>query len=150
MQSHVQLAIGSRLENVELAQLVVEQTLAELDLGVDLAYEVGMAVREAVANAIHHGNEADPGKRVVIDFGFEDGEVVVIVTDQGKGFDPERVRDPLTGKNLLRPNGRGLLFMREFMDRIDYTFDADGGTIVTLRKRLHQADESVTDKENQK
>jgi serine/threonine-protein kinase RsbW len=74
----------------------------------------------------------------------------VIVTDQGKGFDPERVRDPLTGKNLLRPNGRGLLFMREFMDRIDYTFDADGGTIVTLRKRLHQADESVTDKENQK
>ena len=50
MQSHVQLAVGSRLENVELAQLVVEETLAELDLGSDLAYEVGMAVREAVAD----------------------------------------------------------------------------------------------------
>jgi serine/threonine-protein kinase RsbW len=149
MESQVKLAIGSRLDNVELAQLVVEETLAGLDLGSDVAYEVGMAVREAVANAIHHGNQEDPSKRVIIDFGFEDGEVVVKVTDQGEGFDPERVRDPLTGENLLRPNGRGILFMREFMDQIDYTFDADGGTIVTLRKRLQKVDESVSEEENQ-
>ena len=149
MQSHVQLAVGSLVENVELAQLVVEETLAELDLGSDLAYEVGMAVREAVANAIHHGNREDPDKRVVIDFGFDSGDVVVKVTDQGDGFDPHRVRDPLTGENLLRPNGRGILFMREFMDQIDYTFDADGGTIVTLRKRLQDADDSVSEEENQ-
>ena len=149
MDSQVRLAIGSRLENVELAQLVVEETLAGLDLGSETAYEVGMAVREAVANAIHHGNQEDPGKRVIIDFGFDDDEVVVRVTDQGDGFDPDRVRDPLTGENLLRPNGRGILFMREFMDRIDYTFDADGGTIVTLRKRLREADESVSEEENQ-
>ena len=69
---------------------------------------------------------------------------------KGEGFDPERVRDPLTGENLLRPNGRGILFMREFMDQIDYTFDADGGTIVTLRKRLQDVDDSVTEEENQK
>ena len=103
MQSHVQLAVGSRLENVELAQLVVEETLAELDLGGELAYEVGMAVREAVANAIHHGNRDDPDKRVVIDFGFDGGDVVVQVTDQGDGFDPHRVRDPLTGREFAAP-----------------------------------------------
>ena len=149
MESHVQLAIGSRLENVELAQLVVEETLTELDLGADLAYQVGMAVREAVANAVRHGNQGDPGKRVVIDFGFEGEDVVVVVTDQGEGFDLERVRDPLAGDNLLRPNGRGILFMREFMDEIDYTFDKDGGTIVTLRKRLQEVDGSASEKENQ-
>lgn len=149
MESQVKLAVGSRLENIELAQLVVEETLTELDLGAEIAYEVGMAVREAVANAVRHGNRQDPDKQVVIDFGFENREIVVRVTDQGAGFDPERVRNPLVGENILRPNGRGLLFMREFMDRIDYTFDADGGTIVTLRKSLRGADERVSEEENQ-
>jgi serine/threonine-protein kinase RsbW len=136
MDSEIRLAIGSSLDNLELVQMVVQETLARLDLSTDATYEIGMAVREAVANAIQHGNQNRPEKRVLIDLGFNQGEVVIRVADEGEGFDLERVRNPLADENLLRPNGRGILFMREFVDEIDYTFNRDGGTVVTLRKRI--------------
>jgi serine/threonine-protein kinase RsbW len=136
MDSEIRLAIGSSLDNLELVQMVVQETLARLDLSTDATYEIGMAVREAVANAIQHGNQNRPEKRVFIDLGFNQGEVVIRVADEGEGFDLERVRNPLADENLLRPNGRGILFMREFVDEIDYTFNRDGGTVVTLRKRI--------------
>jgi serine/threonine-protein kinase RsbW len=139
MSSEIRLAIGSSLDNLELVQMVVQETLARLDLSTDATYEIGMAVREAVANAIQHGNQNQPEKRVFIDLGFNQGEVVIRVADEGKGFDLERVRNPLADENLLRPNGRGILFMREFVDEIDYTFNRDGGTVVTLRKRIDEA-----------
>jgi serine/threonine-protein kinase RsbW len=139
MSSEIRLAIGSSLDNLELVQMVVQETLAWLDLSTDATYEIGMAVREAVANAIQHGNQNQPEKRVFIDLGFNQGEVVIRVADEGKGFDLERVRNPLADENLLRPNGRGILFMREFVDEIDYTFNRDGGTVVTLRKRIDEA-----------
>jgi serine/threonine-protein kinase RsbW len=136
MDSEIRLAIGSSLDNLELVQMVVQETLARLDLSTDATYEIGMAVREAVANAIQHGNKNRPEKRVFIDLGFNQGEVVIRVADEGEGFDLERVRNPLADENLLRPNGRGILFMREFVDEIDYTSNRDGGTVVTLRKRI--------------
>jgi serine/threonine-protein kinase RsbW len=139
MDSEAILAIGSHVEDIELAQAVVEETLAGMDLSGDDAYAVGMAVREAVANAVRHGNQGDPEKRVVVTFGLNGREVVVRVEDQGNGFDPKAIPDPRKIDNLMRPNGRGMLFMRKFMDRIEYTFGANGGTTVTLRKRLRNA-----------
>ncbi|MGH9379730.1 MAG: ATP-binding protein [Thermoanaerobaculia bacterium] len=132
----VHLAIESRLENIDLVQVVVEESLTRLDLEQEAAQFVGLAVREAVANAIRHGNREDPDKRVEIDFHVEAGEVVIVVQDEGEGFDPAQVPDPLQDENLLRPNGRGLLFMRNFMDSIEYSERPGGGTVVTLRKRL--------------
>lgn len=134
----VHLAIESRLENIDLVQVVVEESLQRLDLEQEAAQFVGLAVREAVANAIRHGNQEDPEKRVEIDFQVEDGEVVIVVQDQGEGFDPDAVPDPLSAENLLRPGGRGLLFMRNFMDSIEYSSRPQGGTAVTLRKRLSE------------
>jgi serine/threonine-protein kinase RsbW len=147
MESEAILAIGSQLEDIELAQTVVEETLAGMDLSSDDAYAVGMAVREAVANAVSHGNQGDPDKRVVVTFGLNAKEVVVRVEDEGPGFDPAAIPDPRARNNLMRPNGRGMLFMRKFMDRIEYTFGADGGTTVTLRKRLSKASERSSGEE---
>lgn len=138
-QPHVQLVIGSQFENIELVQVVVEESLRKLELDEETAHSISLAVREAVANAIKHGNQQNPDKSVEIDFGVDEGEVVIEVSDQGAGFDPERVRDPLEPDNLLRPNGRGLLFMNSFMDDIGYSFKPEGGTKVTLRKRLASA-----------
>ena len=132
----VRLVIGSQYENIDLVQIVLAEALMKLDLDEDTSHAIGMAVREAVANAIQHGNQAVPQKRVEIDFGIEDGEVVIRVSDEGEGFDPEAVEDPRSADNLLRPNGRGIFFMNRFMDEIDYSFRDEGGTVVTMRKRV--------------
>lgn len=132
----VHLAIGSQFENIELVQIVVEESLRKFELADEDAHAIGLAVREAVANAIKHGNREDAGKKVEVEFGVYSGVVVIQVSDQGNGFDPGSVDDPREPDNLLRPNGRGLLFMNKFMDDIDYSFKPEGGTVVTLRKRL--------------
>lgn len=147
--SQVHLVIGSQVENIELVHLVVEESLQKLEVDQDTSQSIGLAVREAVANAIKHGNRENPSKRVAVDFGVEDGVVVIRVSDEGEGFDPTKVGDPRSPANLLRPNGRGIFFMNSFMDTIDYSFRDDGGTVVTLKKRLGAApsDSAEDDKE---
>lgn len=132
----VELAIGSRFENIDLVQIVVKVSLQQLRLDDDTSHWIGMAVREAVANAIKHGNRQDPDKKVEVTFGIEDGDVVIEVRDEGPGFDPAGLPDPLEPENLLKPGGRGIFFMRKFMDGIDYDFRPEGGTVVRLRKHL--------------
>jgi serine/threonine-protein kinase RsbW len=130
------LAIGSRFENIELVQVVLNDSLERLGMDGDTRHWVDIAVREAVANAIKHGNQLDPGKKVRVEAGVDGGVLVIRVEDEGEGFDPARLDDPLAPENLLKPNGRGIFYMRSFMDEIAYTPRPGGGTVVTLRKRL--------------
>ncbi len=139
IERQVHMEVGSNYENIELVQLVVAESLARLELTEKDSGDISLAVREAVANAIKHGNRADPGKRVEVEVAVRGRDVVIRVTDEGKGFNPHQVPDPLEPQNLLRPNGRGILFMQRFMDEIDYTFRDDGGTVVTLRKHIERA-----------
>lgn len=135
-EPRVHLEIGSRLENVELVQIAVESALVQLDVEDEVSHEIGTAVREAVANAIQHGNSLRPDKLVEVDFGLEGDVVVIQVRDQGTGFDPNEVRDPRRGDNLLRPDGRGILLIREFMDEVRYSFNHDRGTELTMRRHV--------------
>jgi len=133
------LAIGSRFENIELVQLVLKDSLDQLGLDDDNRHWIDVAVREAVANAIKHGNLEDPVKQVHVDLTLEGNEgdwLVIRVQDEGKGFDPSDLEDPLAPENLLKPNGRGIFYMKSFMDDIQYGLRPGGGTVVTLRKRL--------------
>ena len=139
LEPEAYLAVASRFENIELVQAVVEDLLRRLELGEDERHWIGLAVREAVANAIKHGNGGDPGKQVEVEVRVDGGEVEVAVRDQGQGFDPAGVADPLAPENLLRPGGRGIFYMRSLMDNVEYRFGADGGTEVLLRKRIKVA-----------
>ena len=130
------LAIGSRFENIELVQVVLNDSLERLGMDGEARHWVDIAVREAVANAIKHGNLQDPGKKVRVDADLEGAVLVIRVEDEGLGFDPSQLGDPLAPENLLKPNGRGIFYMRSFMDDIEYTPRPGGGTVVTLRKRL--------------
>jgi serine/threonine-protein kinase RsbW len=132
----VHLAIGSRFENIELVKVVVDDFLRQLGIDEDVRHWTEIAVREAVANAIKHGNRQDPAKRVEVDLAVEDDELRISVADQGAGFDPAAVRDPLLPENRFERDGRGIFYMRSFMDRIDFNFPPGGGTQVTLRKRV--------------
>lgn len=136
------LAIGSRFENIELVQLVLKDSLDQLGLDDDNRHWIDVAVREAVANAIKHGNLQDPAKQVHVDLTIENGEaaasdwLVIRVQDEGVGFDPADLEDPLAPENLLKPNGRGIFYMKSFMDDVQYGVRPGGGTVVTMRKRL--------------
>lgn len=134
--SEVLLSIGSEFENIELIQAVLDESLQRLAFDEDARYWIGIAVREAVANAIKHGNRQDPEKQVEVELFVESDEVVIRVCDEGQGFDPGCVANPLDPENLLKPDGRGIFYMNRFMDAIEYDFGPEGGTVVTLRKRL--------------
>ena len=135
-ESQVHLDIGSRFENIDLVQIVMETSLRQLDFDEQTSHRIGLSVREAVANAIKHGNRLDPDKRVSIELDVSKDELMIKISDEGEGFDPGKLPDPLSKENLLRPNGRGILFMTSFMDEIDYSFVNNKGMVVTMRKSL--------------
>lgn len=129
------LAIDSRFESIEVVQVVLADVLERLDVGEDDRHWMDIAVREAVANAIKHGNREDPAKKVEVDLLLADGDLVIRVMDRGEGFDPARTGDPLAPGNLQKASGRGLFFMRSFMSGVDFAPRAGGGMVVTLRKK---------------
>lgn len=134
--SSVHLTIGSRFENIELVQTVLADALERHGLEDETRHWIDLAVREAVANAIKHGNRLDRTKKVEVELAIDGGELVVVVRDEGGGFDPAGVEDPLTPQNRLRPHGRGIFYMERFMDAIDYRRRPEGGTELVLTKRL--------------
>jgi len=96
-----------------------------------------MALREALANAIKHGNKLSPDKRVFVRIEVNGGdELRIAVEDQGEGFDPQHVANPLDPQNLLRESGRGVFYMRNFMDNVHFSTTEGGGTRIELTKKL--------------
>jgi len=87
----------------------------------DDIFAVHLALEEAFINAVRHGNKMDPDKKVRIDYSVGPDRVEISITDQGEGFDPERVPDPRVGKNLYRPEGRGLLLINSYMDVVEFS-----------------------------
>jgi serine/threonine-protein kinase RsbW len=134
--SLLRLSIGSDLEQVDLVGIVVQSALEQVAVDPDAAQWLVMAAREAVINAIRHGNREQPDKKVEVAVDLEESEIVVRVEDRGRGFDPDSLPDPTAPDNLLRPSGRGIFLMRQFVDSVEYSFPSKRGTVVTMRKRI--------------
>lgn len=132
----VRLDIASRFEMLEMVQTVLTHVTTMLHLDDDAAHYVSVAIRESVVNAIKHGNRGDAEKRVAVEFLLHPGALEVTVQDEGTGFDPGAVPSPLEEQNLLKADGRGIFFMRSFMDEVSYAFPARGGTVVRMLKKL--------------
>jgi anti-sigma regulatory factor (Ser/Thr protein kinase) len=95
---------------------------------------IGLAVREALSNAIVHGNHSDREKSVDIAVAANEiCDLIIIVRDAGAGFDPNRVPNPTIADNLLANHGRGIFLIRQFMDRVDFRFKQ--GTEVVMQRR---------------
>jgi len=132
----VKLDVASRLEMLEVVQTVLAQVSTLVGFDEDAAHYLSVAVRESVVNAMKHGNKLDEAKRVEVSFTMRARELEVMIHDEGAGFDPDTVPDPLAPENLLKAYGRGIFFMRQFMDDVSYSFPTKGGTVVTMVKRL--------------
>ena len=131
----VELTLPSRVESVAEAAGAVADAARRLGFAEDALFGIDMAVREAVTNAVLHGNGGDESKPVELGLSGTDDGMVVTVRDRGEGFDPEQVADPTREENLLKASGRGILFMRTFMDEVDWRRHPEGGTVVRMTKR---------------
>ena len=131
-----ELTFPSRIEAVGEAAAAVSEFLNRLKIGEDVAFGVDMAVREAVTNAVIHGNKLDDTKVVELKLRNTPAVFEITVHDQGNGFNPNDVPDPTKDENILRTSGRGIFFMRNFMDEVDWSADPKGGTTVRMTKKL--------------
>jgi serine/threonine-protein kinase RsbW len=136
----VRLRIHSVFDMLDLIQLVSDHLGQLAGLDEDAVHWVGVAVRESVINAIKHGNRLDDSKFVTVEFTLEPATkptaLVVSVQDQGEGFEVGEVADPLAPENLLKSSGRGIFFMRSFMDDVILRKHPDGGMEVRMVKNI--------------
>lgn len=131
----VELTIASQLDFIDLVTALTDNITNMVGFDEEASYWINMAVRESVANAIEHGNKYDPQKSVDIRFTVGVDALRVTVRDYGEGFDPGSLPDPLDPNNLLNPAGRGILYMRTFMDSVEYGRHPESGMIVSMTKR---------------
>jgi serine/threonine-protein kinase RsbW len=137
----VRLDFHSSLGMLDFVQMVSDHIARMVGLDDDSIHWVSVAVRESVINAIKRGNCNDVRKRVHVEFtALQDGGgpgLAVRVRDEGCGFDPSLLADPLAPENLLKANGRGIFLMRSFMDEMTFQRAKEGGMEVRMVKRVH-------------
>jgi serine/threonine-protein kinase RsbW len=136
----VRLKLPSSFELLDVVQLLSDRLSTMAGLDEDATHWVSVAVRESVINAIKHGNREDRAKHVTIEFMLEPRvkpeQFMVEVLDKGEGFDPDNVANPLEPENVLKSSGRGIFFMRNFMDDVSIARRPEGGMAVRMRKTL--------------
>jgi serine/threonine-protein kinase RsbW len=94
-------------------------------------FGIRLALEEALVNAIKHGNRSDPSKRVQVRYQADAVQFLIEIRDEGRGFDPDGLPDPLSPENIERPGGRGVFLMRHYMSWVQYN---ETGNAVTLCK----------------
>ncbi len=130
-----ELVLPSRIESIAQAADEAAKVVRRAGLSSDAAFGVDMAVREAVTNAVLHGNRQDETKTVEVEFRDSPRQLVITVRDRGAGFNLEEVEDPTDAQNILKTSGRGILFMRTFMDDVEWSQHPEGGTVVRMTKK---------------
>ncbi|HDQ43950.1 MAG TPA: ATP-binding protein [bacterium] len=132
--------VSSCLTELRCVEKLTSQAGARLSLSQDQIQNLAIAVTEAVGNAIVHGNRKDPKKKVGVVFRLLPDSVEVSVTDEGKGFDPGRIDDPLEPANLMKENGRGIFILKNLMDEVQFDFSPKGTTLRMVMKIRRDAD----------
>lgn len=138
----LRLEFTSSFDMVDCVQAVSDHISRDIGLDDDATHWVGVAIRECVINAIKHGNKNDASKRVFVEFtpgAPETPELTISIRDQGPGFDPDDLPDPLAPENLLKSSGRGIFLIRSFMDDVQLTRAPQGGMVVRITKRSQPA-----------
>jgi serine/threonine-protein kinase RsbW len=126
--------LDSNLESVDHAEQTVLREAEVLGFDEDDLHRIGISVRECMVNAVVHGNRYNSRKKVHLKVNRAPDRLTVWVADEGEGFDPASLPDPLAGENLLRQSGRGVLMMQAFMDEFQICNRAPQGTEVKMVK----------------
>jgi serine/threonine-protein kinase RsbW len=130
--------LESTLKSVDRAEAIVLKEAKRMGFDEDDQQQIGMAVRECMVNAVVHGNRYSAHKKIHLAISSTGGRIAITIGDEGSGFDPNSLPDPLAPENLLRQSGRGILLIRAFMDEFDLYPRAGGGTEARLVKHLNK------------
>jgi serine/threonine-protein kinase RsbW len=133
-EKQTKISISSKIESIDEAVVQAVDFAKSMGFTEDAIFGIDMAVREAVANAVKHGNRLDETKQVDISLNNTDKGLEINIRDFGDGFKVEDVPDPRNPENLLKADGRGILFMQNFVDTVEWHNHPEGGMIVKMIK----------------
>lgn len=136
----INISFSSVFEFMDTVHKVSDVILQVAGFDEDDRYWLTIAVREAITNAVKHGNKMDPEKMVDVSFRVDEEGFVVRVQDYGEGFDANHVPDPRLPENLLKDKGRGIYYIKSFMDEVSYDIKSGRGTTVTMTKSLPKSE----------
>ncbi|MBP7867139.1 MAG: ATP-binding protein [Acidobacteria bacterium] len=134
--SLIRMRFNDYMAFIDITQDVTQKLLQSYLVVEDEIFWISLAVREGVINAIKHGNGFAPDKHVEMEIEIRDHHLRIAITDEGEGFDPASVPNPLEEQNLLKPSGRGIFYMKSFMSHVNFRKAPGGGTTVVLEKDL--------------
>ena len=129
------ITIPSELNELNKIEHLSGEIAEKMSLTEDQHDNLSIAVTEAVGNAIVHGNKKDPTKNVYITFKYDKNQVKVSVRDEGEGFKPDEVANPLDPNNLLKESGRCIFILKSLMDDVSFTFSPKGTSIHFVLKK---------------
>ena len=130
------LVLPSHIEAIADGAAAATDFIKNCGVGEEAVFGIDMAVREAITNAMVHGNKEDEAKTVEVTLNCLGHELEIEVQDQGAGFDPTGIPDPTDPANILKTSGRGIFLMRTFMDEVQWSMRPEGGTTVRMVKRF--------------
>jgi serine/threonine-protein kinase RsbW len=131
--SRISMTLSSSLESVDKLERTAEELAGRAGFDEDTVPHIAMAVREAAINAVLHGNSYDASKEINASFETTVADFIFRIMDQGTGFDPASLPDPLAPENILRGSGRGIFLIKAFMDEVHFR-QLHPGTELTLVK----------------
>ena len=125
----------SNVDHLEEVELITSKIAAEAGFDESSSDDLSIVITELFNNAIHHGNKDDLNKEVQIEYNLQAHHLEISVQDQGNGFIPDKIKNPLDPENLLAESGRGLYLVKMLMDETEFDISNDC-CIITIKKNL--------------
>ena len=135
VERRLEIVLESKVESADAADSLIHE-FAGKEYGEQGRHQISLAVREAMANAVLHGNRFDASKKIFLSAAMHRSSLVISIRDEGNGCEPESVPDPLAAENILRDSGRGMLLIRACMDEVTWRRAPSGGTEIIMTKRV--------------
>ncbi len=132
------LTLKSDFSELPKVEKLCAQITREMHFNEDQEANLGIALSEIVNNAIVHGNKLDPQKHVVVEVKYSAKEVEITVTDEGKGFNPKKLKNPLDENNILRQNGRGIFMAEHLTKKIEFHPSPTGTKVSLVLEKNHK------------
>lgn len=129
------IIIPSSLEYLTNIDDFIEGILRGFEVEESIIADLAISVSELVNNSVNHGNKSDSNKTVTVAITKKGNDIVITIEDQGIGFDPKAISNPLDEENLLKDTGRGIFIVNALMDKVDVS-TTSSGTITTITKSI--------------